>query len=167
MKRLYSELVGTVLGLGHIPVVPATWTSLATGLLYLGLALHGPGLAGPGYHTLPLSWHLALTLGFTLLGIPACRWLEDRYGEDPKQATVDEAAGMAITLFLVPLNPMTVGLGFLFFRVFDVLKPPPARALEDVPGGVGVMADDLAAGVYARAALGAAMWLFPAQLGLA
>lgn len=141
MRRIFDEVFGTVLGLGHIPIVPATWTSLAVALAIWGAQLDA------------LEWQLALLALFVITGIPACTGLEKRYGEDPKQATADEAAGMTITLIGAPLDLLTVMVGFVLFRIFDVLKPPPARRFEDFPGGWGIMADDLMAGVYARLAL--------------
>ena len=141
MRRIFDHVFGTVLGIGHIPVVPATWTSLAVALAIWLLQIDD------------LVTQLVLLAVFVATGIPACSGLERQYGEDPKQATADEAAGQTITLLAVPLDPMTVGVGFVLFRLFDVIKPWPARRLEDLHGGLGIMADDLAAGVYARAAL--------------
>ena len=155
MRRVYDELIGTVLGLGHIPVVPATWTSLAVALLLYGLHVgFGAGL----------STQLVLLVVFVALGIPASTGLERRYGEDPKQATVDEAAGQTLTLLGVPMDPLTVLVGFVLFRVFDVLKPWPARRLESLHGGLGIVADDLAAGVYARVALQLWIWFAAGRL---
>jgi phosphatidylglycerophosphatase A len=141
MRRAFDEIFGTVLGLGHIPVIPATWTSLAVAALIYGL--HQWFSAGIGLQ-------IALLVLFVVTGVPACGGLERRYGEDPKQATADEAAGQTIALLGAPLDPVSVLVGFFFFRVFDVLKPWPARQLESLHGGMGIMADDLAAGVYAR-----------------
>jgi phosphatidylglycerophosphatase A len=141
MRNTFDQIVGTVCGLGHIPVIPATWTSLAVALLLWALSR----FAGLG-----LEVQIGLLVFFTVAGIPASSGLERRYGEDPKQATVDEAAGQTLALIGLPLDPVTVGLGFFFFRVFDVLKPWPARRLESLHGGLGIVADDLAAGVYAR-----------------
>lgn len=141
MRNTFDQIVGTVCGLGHIPVIPATWTSLAVALLLWALS-HFAGLG--------LATQIGLLVFFTFAGIPASSGLERRYGEDPKQATVDEAAGQTLALIGLPLDLVTVGLGFLFFRIFDVLKPWPARRLESLHGGVGIVADDLAAGVYAR-----------------
>ena len=149
MRRAFDEIIGTVCGLGHIPVIPATWTSLATaGLLYALYTGVGAGLVV----------QLALLAFFVVLGIPASSGLERRYGEDPKQATVDEAAGQTVTLLGVPMDPVTVLLGFVLFRIFDVLKPWPARRLESLHGGLGIVADDLAAGVYARLVLQLWVW---------
>jgi len=141
MRRIFDHVFGTVLGIGHIPVVPATWTSLFVAALFWALQIDD------------LAIQIALLVLFTATGIPACGGLEREYGEDPKQATADEAAGQTLTLLAVPLDPITVGVGFVLFRIFDVLKPPPARQLEDLHGGLGIVADDLAAGVYARIAL--------------
>jgi phosphatidylglycerophosphatase A len=144
MRNSFDQIVGTVCGLGHIPVIPATWTSLAVAAVLWALS-HFAGLG--------LGVQIALLVFFTVAGIPACSGLERRYGEDPKQATVDEAAGQTLALIGLPLDPVTVLAGFLFFRIFDVLKPWPARRLESLHGGLGIVADDLAAGVYARVAL--------------
>jgi phosphatidylglycerophosphatase A len=82
---------------------------------------------------------------------------------DPGPVVVDELMGMLVTLFLVPVAWPGALLGFLWFRVFDVIKPFPANHLERLPGGVGIMADDLMAAVYAnlalRATLAAGSWI--------
>ncbi len=147
MKHLFGRIFGTFFGVGFVPVVPATWTSLVVALLFLLLPLNDLRLQ---------SLFVLLAL---VTGIPACGYLEEEYGRDPKQATMDEAAGMAISLLAVPLNPLNVFVAFLLFRVFDVLKPQPARWAESLPGGVGIMADDLIAGIYARAAMAVFLWL--------
>jgi phosphatidylglycerophosphatase A len=153
MKRILTHLFGTFAGVGHIPVVPATWTSLVVALLVYFIGPQDPW------------WQALAVVLFTVTGVPACGALEREYGEDPKQATMDEAAGMMLTLLAVPLTPITVGVGFVLFRVFDVFKPFPARRLEALPGGWGIMADDLAAGVWARAGMALLLMLFPDLAG--
>ncbi len=147
MRRRFGHVLGTFFGVGFIPVIPATWTSLVVALLFLLIPIA------------ELRWQLAF-LAFTLItGVPACAALEEEFGEDPKQATMDEAAGMALTLIAVPLTPVNVAIGFVLFRVFDVLKPPPARAAEGLHGGWGIMTDDVVAGIYARIVMAGWLWL--------
>jgi phosphatidylglycerophosphatase A len=77
-------------------------------------------------------------------------------GKDPGAIVVDEVAGMMLAVLAVPLTPTVLLAGFLLFRVFDVVKPFPANVAQRLRGGVGVMADDLVAGLYALALLGLA-----------
>ena len=152
MRAAFDQIFGTVLGLGHIPVVPATWTSLAVALAIWAIGLDDP-LA-----------QSALLAVFVITGVPACGGLERRYGEDPRQATMDEAAGMTLSLIAVELTLVNVAVAFVLFRIFDVVKPFPARRFEDFGGGWGIMADDLMAGVYARAVLQIWVLLAPGLL---
>lgn len=141
MRRIFDEIFGTVCGLGHIPIIPATWTSLAIAAAFWAVQLDS------------IPTQLIILAVFIVTGIPACGGLERRYGEDPKQATMDEAAGQTIALLGAPLDMVTVLIAFVLFRIFDVIKPWPARRFEDLHGGLGIMADDLMAGVYARLVL--------------
>jgi phosphatidylglycerophosphatase A len=70
-------------------------------------------------------------------------------GKDPGAIVVDEVAGMTLAVLAVPLTPAALVVGFLLFRIFDVLKPPPAGVSQRLPGGIGVVIDDLIAGLYA------------------
>lgn len=70
-------------------------------------------------------------------------------GKDPGAIVVDEVAGMALSVLSVPLTPAILAVAFVLFRIFDVLKPFPANVSQRLPGGLGVMLDDLIAGVYA------------------
>ncbi len=72
---------------------------------------------------------------------------------DPQEVVIDEVVGMAVTLALVPLDLKTIGLGFLLFRIFDVAKPFPVRRFEKLPGGWGIVMDDVMAGIYANLCL--------------
>jgi phosphatidylglycerophosphatase A len=82
--------------------------------------------------------------------------------KDPGIVVVDEVVGQWVTLATLPLTPLTAGLGFLLFRGMDIVKPWPARDLERVPGGWGIMADDVAAGVYAHLVLRVFLLVWPA-----
>lgn len=135
---------------GYFPVAPATFAS-AVALVPLAWIY-------------PVASRPALAAGLVLLaflGVWSASRLERLYGHDPSAAVIDEWLGMALTLAVVPITPATLLLGFAFFRVFDVLKLPPGRALERLPGGWGVMADDASAGVYAAAALRLVLWRWP------
>ena len=82
--------------------------------------------------------------------------------EDPGEIVIDEVAGMMLTLLWLPSGWVSFLVGFLAFRFFDIVKPFPARLAERLPGGVGVMADDLVAGLYGYASVWTVLWLLPA-----
>jgi phosphatidylglycerophosphatase A len=144
-----AKLVATGLGSGYSPVAPGTAGSLVGLLLFLPLA----GRA--------LWIQLAAVVAVTILGVLAGGRLATMLGaKDPGMVVVDEVAGQWITFLALPMTPVTAVAGFLLFRVMDILKPWPARALERLPGGLGIMADDVAAGIYAHLLLrlGLAVW---------
>ena len=85
-------------------------------------------------------------------------------GTDPGPVVIDEVVGMLITLAFIPAGPAAAIAGFVLFRFFDVVKPFPADRLEQLHGGLGVMADDAMAAVYANLSLRLAMWLLPSWL---
>lgn len=127
-------------GLGFLPLVPGTFGSVAGVVVFL--AAWGDG---------PLHAFLGACLLTVLLGPAAARAAGRK---DPGSVVMDEVAGVILALLFTPSpSAMQVAWGFLFFRVFDVLKPPPARLLERLPGGWGILLDDLVAGLYAAGAL--------------
>ena len=144
-----AKLVATGLGSGYSPVAPGTAGSLVGLLLFLPLA-------GRAF------WiQLAAVVAVTILGVLAGGRLATMLGaKDPGMVVVDEVAGQWITFLALPMTPVTAVAGFLLFRVMDIVKPWPARALERLPGGLGIMADDVAAGIYAHLLLrlGLAVW---------
>jgi phosphatidylglycerophosphatase A len=88
------------------------------------------------------------------LGIPAATRVARQSGvTDPSFVVIDEVAGQMIALIAAPLRWKTLLAGFILFRAFDILKPPPLRLLEKIPGGAGIMLDDVGAGLYALAIL--------------
>ena len=133
---------GSFLFTGFSPVAPAT---VASAVVAVVLAFVYP---------LPNVYAYAgVCTGLLLTGAWASTRIERMFGHDPSAATIDEVLGMAITMAGVPVTPATLVLGFLLFRVFDIIKVAPGRALERLPGGWGVMADDACAGVYAALVL--------------
>ena len=80
-------------------------------------------------------------------------------GKDPGAIVIDEVAGMALSVVLFPLTVPVLATGFLLFRLFDIVKPFPARGSQRIGGGVGVMVDDLVAGVYALVVVALMRWL--------
>jgi phosphatidylglycerophosphatase A len=93
---------------------------------------------------------LVVTLGGTWAAHHAERVIG---GKDPGVIVIDEVAGMTLTVLPLPLTPAVLAAGFILFRVFDVVKPFPARRSQRLNGGPGVMVDDLIAGIYALAVL--------------
>lgn len=95
-------------------------------------------------------------LAVVVVGTWAAQVAERRIGgKDPGAIVVDEVAGMTLSVVAFPLTPGVLLAGFVLFRVFDVVKPPPAHASQRLRGGLGVMTDDLIAGLYVLAVLGA------------
>ncbi len=106
-----------------------------------------------------------LVLTLLIVGALAAAEAERRLGTtDPGPVVIDEVMGQCVTLIAAPLTWKAALLGFLLFRAFDIVKPPPARQLERAHGGWGIMLDDLAAGVYAAVVLRIAVTYWPGWL---
>lgn len=97
--------------------------------------------------TLPLPAGL-LTVGLLALGTLAAQRVEPDWGKDSYRVVIDEVAGMWVSLLFVPITTPTLVVGLVLFRFFDITKPLYIRRMEKLPGGVGVMMDDVLAGVY-------------------
>jgi len=133
------QFVATAGGLGRIPRAPGTLGSL------IGAALCLP-LLGLGW---PL--HLAATVVLCGAALVASGRAAAELGQpDPPQVVIDEIAGMSVALLALPFQWYDLGAVFLLFRLFDVVKPAPIPRLERLPGGFGIVADDIAAGLLAR-----------------
>jgi phosphatidylglycerophosphatase A len=140
---------------GYFPVAPGTIGSVAGLVVYALLRLSG---ARP-----------FVDLGLVLLLFAAGVWsgthAERHFGTtDPGPGVIDEVVGMVITLWLQPVSGPVALAGFIIFRILDVVKPWPASRLERLHGGLGMMADDAMAAVYANLALRALVWIAPAWL---
>ena len=143
----WATLTATFFGIGRLHPGPGTWGSAATVLLWAALAhALSPSLRTPAT--------IALALLVTLIGIPAATQVARASGgKDPQVVVIDEVAGQLIALIAVPLSWQTFLAGFILFRAFDIVKPPPVRQLERLPEGTGIVLDDLAAGLYALAVI--------------
>jgi phosphatidylglycerophosphatase A len=101
---------------------------------------------------------IAVTVAAYFAGVAASTRLAQRMGrKDPGAAVVDEVVGMWLSLLFLPFTPATAVAGFLLFRALDVFKPWPARQFESLPGGWGIMTDDVMAGIYANLLLQAGL----------
>ena len=139
--------LATVLGVGYVPFAPGTLGSAA------GLVLWWLLPASPAVQALTI-------VGLFVVGSWSGTVAERHFGTtDPSAIVIDEVMGMLITLFLNPVGRLGALGAFLLFRIADVVKPYPANRLERLPGGVGVMADDAMAAVYANLALRAVLAL--------
>jgi phosphatidylglycerophosphatase A len=147
---LAARLIATVLGGGYSAFAPGTVGSAVGVLLFWPMATAG------------WAWQAgASTVLFVVGSLAAGRVARQVNEEDPSIVVVDEVVGQWVTLTALPFTPFTAGLGFLLFRVMDVVKPWPARDLERVPGGWGIMADDVAAGIYANLVVRASLLVWP------
>jgi phosphatidylglycerophosphatase A len=140
---LWATLLATFFGTGRLHPGPGTWASAVTVGLWWGLT-----------RLIPTSWQMGvailLAVFVILVGIPAATQAARAAGrEDPGFVVIDEVAGQLITLIGVPVTWKSLVLGFILFRGFDIVKPPPIRALERLPEGAGIVIDDVGAGLYA------------------
>lgn len=129
--------IATMFGIGRIPKAPGTWGSLATLPLCFLLLKLGPLI------------YMGVTLALTILAIVAAEHYERQSEQhDSKEIVIDECVGMLITMTWLPMTWQSFVLGFLVFRFFDIVKPFPVSYFDrKVPGGFGVVADDVVAGI--------------------
>ena len=145
-----SSLVATGFGVGRLPVAPGTWGSLAA---------------------LPVAWLLVSAGGAPTLAAAAVAaglagwWASAAYlrtsasGDDPGEVVIDEITGQWITLLFAPQSLAAYALAFALFRLFDIWKPwPVGWADRSLPGGLGVMVDDVLAGAYAGLGTAVVLW---------
>ncbi len=148
MKR-FPVWFANCFGVGHLPIAPGTWASaIPVAVFFLLPPLH-------------VGWFLGTAALVFLLGIPAATAAEKHYQrEDPGYCVIDEVAGQTLALATLPHAWGYYLASFLLFRVFDVLKPPPVHQAERLPRGLGIMTDDIVAGLYALLVVRLYMLLF-------
>ncbi|MEE8348422.1 MAG: phosphatidylglycerophosphatase A [Acidobacteriota bacterium] len=153
MPRLIQAVV-TGLGIGYLPLAPGTWASGTTVLLIALIHWAVPTQVG-------------LILGGLLLFItPVAVIFSTRFSKaeshtDPSEVVIDEIIGQMICFLWNPVSMVSLMAGFLMFRFFDIVKPFPVRTCERLPGGMGIVFDDVAAGLYAGVLLAILLWLLP------
>lgn len=136
MKNKILEFIGTGFYTGYVPFAPGTATSL--------LALSFFFIPGFNEHIILIP----LILCCFIIGFPLGNYFESKYGSDPQIFTLDEMVGTWISLLLVPDNLIFIFSTFILWRFLDIVKPFPAKNLEKLNGGFGIMMDDVVSGMY-------------------
>ena len=153
MRRL-GVWIATTGPAGYAPIAPGTFGSAAGVLLYLATS------------HLSFQYQALLLVAVVVVGIWAASVAAIHFSRpDPSHVVIDEVAGQLLTYFGLSLNWTGVLIGFLLFRALDIIKPWPARRLEHLHGGTGIMADDLMAAVYGNLILRGIAYALPGWLG--
>lgn len=148
-----ARMIATWFGAGDLPVAPGTWGSLAALPCALVIVFIG------GQYLLAASVLIAFFAGVWASGKLAAY----HRMEDPQRVVIDEVAGQWLAILPVAYDWRFYPVAFILFRFLDITKPWPIRRFEEFPGGVGIMADDIGAGVYA----GVLTWMIGVWLGTA
>jgi phosphatidylglycerophosphatase A len=137
MLEKFYRIIATFFGVGNAPTAPGTVASFATIPLFFII------------RKLSLFWYLLFTSILAVLGIISSSKMENVWGRDPSRVVIDEVVGMLISLVSRPKRIKDVFLGFVVFRIFDIIKPSPIRNIErNTNGGTGIMLDDMIAGAF-------------------
>lgn len=139
---IIAKMIATVFGVGYIEKGAGT---AAAGLYCAAWWLFSPGNTA--------VMQVSLLLVVLVIGIWSANKLEKIWEHDSNKIVIDEVAGMMIALLFVPANIKYLLAGFLLFRFFDIVKPLGIKKAEQLPGGFGIMADDVLAGIYAQLVL--------------
>jgi len=147
--KTLSRLIATVGFVGYTPFAPGTAGSLVATLAFILMPTYLP--------------HVPFTLASIALFLLAV-WAADRHASadnpDPSEVVIDEVMGMVVATAYLPLTPLVLIASFALFRVFDIAKPFPVRQFEKLPGGWGIVMDDVIAGVYANVVLRGSIYLW-------
>lgn len=150
----FAVFLATVAYCGYFPIAPGTIGSAAGLIVYLLV-----------WWTQSSALEVALIVAVFIAGAWAGTVAERYFGGiDPGPVVIDEVLGMLITLAFIRVGWPGALAGFVLFRIFDVVKPFPANRLERLHGGVGVMADDAMAAIYANLSLRLLIWLLPSWI---
>lgn len=137
MKKIVLAFA-TGFGSGYAPVASGTFGTAVAILFYLGVMRLEP------------PFYLLFCVAFIFFAIWTASIAEAHFGrKDPGEVVIDEIAGYLITMFMIPPAGITIVAGFFIFRFFDIVKPPPARYIDKkMPGGAGIVLDDVMSGIY-------------------
>ena len=144
----FEKFIGSGFFTGYFPVASGTVGSLAAIVIYLI----------PGFEQLVII--IPATLVIIFYGIYIGTKFEAEYGKDPAQCTIDEVAGTWISLIALPKTFGIIIAAFFLWRILDIIKPPPARNLERLKGGLGIMIDDVISGIYTLLIMHLVVYLF-------
>jgi phosphatidylglycerophosphatase A len=168
-----ANLIATGLYSGYIPWASGTFGTIVGILFYLIPGANDPlvlsiMIAAGFFVGVWTSRIVAAIVGHQLTRTAEFAKASFQPGEhsvaDPSIVVIDEVVGVWITLLLIPKSIPAIILAFFFFRVCDILKPPPSRQLENISGGWGIMLDDVIAGIYANIATRLALWIIASYL---
>jgi phosphatidylglycerophosphatase A len=134
--NFFEKFIGSGFYTGYFPIASGTVGSAAAILIYLI----------PGFENLYIIIPAAILMA--VYGIYIGTKFEKKYGKDPAQCTIDEVVGTWISLIALPKTFWVILVSFLLWRILDIIKPPPARNLERLNGGLGIMIDDVVSGIY-------------------
>ncbi|GIK60527.1 MAG: phosphatidylglycerophosphatase A [Ignavibacteriota bacterium] len=134
--NFFEKFIGSGFYTGYFPIASGTVGSAAAILIYLI----------PGFENFYIIIPAAILMA--VYGIYIGTKFEKKYGKDPAQCTIDEVVGTWISLIALPKTFWVILVSFLLWRILDIIKPPPARNLERLNGGLGIMIDDVVSGIY-------------------
>tara|TARA_Y100000588_G_scaffold385585_1_gene479253 strand:- start:1681 stop:2169 length:489 start_codon:yes stop_codon:yes gene_type:complete len=150
LPHFIKKLVATLGFSGYAPIAPGTAGSAVTAIIYYFFC-SSLGVA---------AWLAVLALTF-FVAVYTAQAMVGEWGKDPGAVVVDEGVGFLVTVAFLPHGLWTAVVGFFVFRALDIIKPQPARRLEDLPGGWGIVMDDVIAGVYGNVLMRIGMMVFP------
>jgi len=131
-----SYFIGTGFGIGLIPIVPGTFASLFALALFFLLPIDSNSI-----------WHIPIVISLFCIGVWSSNNLSFPENKDPSIVVIDEIMGMWISCLFLPKNSIWIIMAFILFRFFDITKIGGIRKLENLPGGLGIMIDDVFAGI--------------------
>ncbi len=135
-----NRIIATLFFSGYAPIAPGTaGTAVAAFIYWLYSVFAGP--------LSDMAWLVLLVISFFVAVYTADNMARE-WGKDPGRVVVDEGVGFLVTVAFLPPDLWTIIVGFFVFRALDIIKPAPARQLEALPGGWGIVVDDVMAGIY-------------------